>query len=153
MRIGFPWAIRCPVCIFGLVLDWPCLKGRAWNWLPCFKSWRNRSKLVDCLHIPLAIQVMFQSQKAPTEEMLSRGTLSCYHAIHVPSAVPVCSLKPLLPIFSVKLIKPPPTHSHSDLCPLACCVSPVEFKHELASRDSYEHTSKHIRKYGRTTSV
>lgn len=86
MRIGFPSATRCPVCIFGLVLDQPCCKGRPKHRgrLFYFKSQRNRSKLVDCLHIPLAMPAMFQSKRKPAEEMLSQGALSCFHAIRVP---------------------------------------------------------------------
>lgn len=49
-----------------------------------FKSQRNRSKLVDCLHIPLAMRAMFQSKRKPAEEMLSQGTLLCFHAIRAP---------------------------------------------------------------------
>lgn len=114
MRICFPWATRCPVCIFGLVLDWPRCKGgtKHRGRLFYFKSRGNRSKLVHCLHIPLAMPAMFQSKRKPAEEMLSQGLLSCFHAIRVPlpSGSPVP--ESLLPIFSFKLDPPPPTRAH-----------------------------------------
>lgn len=84
MKICFPSAMRCPVCIFGLVLDWPYRNGRAKHRgrLFYFKV-KNRFVLVDCLHIPLAMWAMFQSKRKPAEEMLSLGAHSCFHTIRV----------------------------------------------------------------------
>lgn len=85
MRIGFPWAMRCPVCIFwaGTRLAVPQRRNQTQGPPVLFKSQRNRFELVDCLHIPLAMWAMFQSKRKLTEEMLSEGALSCFHAIHV----------------------------------------------------------------------
>lgn len=86
MWIGFPWAMRCPVSIFGLVLCW---------WLYRRVTTKHRT---DCsilkvrgtglssstAYISLAMPAMFQSKRKLAEEMLSRSALSCLHAICVP---------------------------------------------------------------------
>lgn len=89
------------------------LAGRAW--LFYFKSQRNRSKLVDCLHIPLAMRAMFQSKRKSSEEMLSQAALSCFHTIRVP-LLSQSEAWNLLHIFSFKFILPPPSHSDIHLC-------------------------------------
>lgn len=87
---------------------WPRQRIKHRDWLLYFKSQRNRSKLVDCLHIPLAMPAMFQSKRKPAEEMLSQGSLSCFHAIRVPllSQTQAQSLSYLSSPSSLSLLRP-----------------------------------------------
>lgn len=126
MRIVFPWAMRCPVCILGLVLGWPCCrrKTKHGEWLVYFKSRENRSKLVGCLHTPLAMPAMFQSKRKPSEEMLSKAAHLYCHAIRVPLLSRVLNLSHLSSPASLSLLLHPRILTFSYLLARSMALSP-----------------------------
>lgn len=123
----------------GTKLPLPQRKNQTQGLAVLFKSQRNRFKLVECLHIPLAIWVMFQSKRKLVEEMLSLGTQSCFHAIHVPqlSQSEALNLSYLSSTSCLSLLHP---HilTFTSIIFLSLCrsVSPIQFKRKLAGRDS-----------------
>lgn len=111
----------------GTKLPLPQRKNQTQGLAVLFKSQRNRFKLVECLHIPLAIWVMFQSKRKLAEEMLSLGTQSCFHAIHVPqlSQSEALNLSYLSSTSCLSLLHPHTFwHSHLSFCSLSVALSP-----------------------------
>lgn len=124
MRIGFPWATRCPVCIFEPLLDWP-RHGRAKHrgqLLFFFFFKVGGTGLSSSAHnISNASNVPKQKEVAWKDAIAGCALMFSCHSCS--SLVSISSLKPSA-TYLLQLIPPPSMHSDIHGDPVALSPRP-----------------------------